>query len=88
MERSVWTDERLDDMVARHETQFELLRSEIVEMRKEMRDSSSELRTEMREGFAEHRAELSKVRRDLLHLTIGMIGAFAALFAALVAQSL
>jgi len=34
------------------------------------------------------RQEYSKVHRNMLHLTIGMIGAFAALFAALVAQSL
>lgn len=84
MERSVWTDERVDDMVAHHETQFDLLRSEISELRAEMREGFAEVRT----GFAEVRAELSNARRDMLHLTIGMIGAFAALFAALVAQSL
>jgi hypothetical protein len=77
MERSVWTDERVDDMVARNETRFELLHAEM-----------RETRAEMREGFREMREELSKVNRNMLHLTIGMIGAFAALFAALVAQSL
>jgi hypothetical protein len=92
VERSTWTDERLDDMVARHETQFELLRTEMRDTRTdlaaEMREMRSELAAEMREGFAELRGEMSKVRRDMLHLTIGMIGAFAALFAALLAQSL
>lgn len=81
MERSLWTDERLDDVVARHDNHYELLRTE-------MRDEFRDLRAEMRAGFHELRDEMSKSRRDLLHLTIGMIGAFAALFAALLAQTL
>lgn len=65
-------------MVARHESQFELLRQEV-------RDTRVELGTEMRAGFTELREELSKVRRDMLNLTIGMIGAFALQFATLFA---
>jgi len=80
MERSTWTDERLDDMVARNETRFELLHDEMREMRAETRAEMRDLRAEVREGFA-------TINRNMMHLTIGMIGAFAALFAALVAQS-
>jgi hypothetical protein len=70
MERSAWTDERLDDMVARTDSQFELLRKEIGDMRAEMR------------------GEFREVRRDLFHGLIAVLGAFVALFAAILAQSL
>ena len=70
MERTVWTDERLDDRFTSIDRRFDEVIGELRELRTEVR--------ELRAG----------VHRDLLHLTIGMIGAFTALFAALVAGSL
>lgn len=82
MERSTWTDERLDDMVARTETSFEALRAEI-----------AELRLEMRQGFAsahEERAELGRRIDDLqgrmFQGAIAIFGSIVAVLAVLLAQ--
>jgi len=63
MDRSVWTDERLDDLAARGESQFELLRSETRDLREEMR----EFRAEMRDMRAEMHADSTRIRRDMFH---------------------
>ena len=51
MERTAWTDERLDDLVARVDNQFELLRSDIAEFRTEIRSELRETRRDMFHGF-------------------------------------
>jgi uncharacterized protein YPO0396 len=48
MERRIWTDDRIDDMVDRLDTNMERLHEEMHDMRAETR----ELRLEMRAGFA------------------------------------
>ena len=77
MERSVWTDERIDDMASANSAQFERLWTEMRDMRAEMRD----MRAEMHAGF-------EAMRRDMLHGAIALFGSQAALFAVLVVQAL
>ena len=84
MERSTWTDERLDDMVARADSQFELLRGEIGELRGDLRREIGELREEMRGSIG----ELHAVRRDMFHGAIALFGSQVAILAVLLAQSL
>jgi len=95
MERSTWTDERLDDMVARADSQFELLRGEIGELRGDLRREIGELREEMRGSIGELReemrgsiGELHAVRRDMFHGAIALFGSQVAILAVLLAQSL
>ncbi len=75
-------------MVARTDSQFELLRSE-------MREGFADLRTEMRGGFAEVREEMRALgsriddtRRDMFHGVIAIFGSMVAVFAVLVAHTL
>ena len=77
MERSAWTDERLDDMVARTDSSFDMLRAEMADMR-----------TEMREGFRDLASRIDDVRRDMFHGVIAIFGSIIAVFAVLLAQSL
>jgi hypothetical protein len=80
----VWTDERLDDMVAGNNAHFDRLWAEMGAMRAEMR----ELRTEMRELRTDMHAGFEAVRRDMFHGAIALFGSQAALFAVLVVQAL
>ena len=84
MERSAWTDERLDDMVARTDGNFDLLRTDIADLRDEMRG----MRGEMRDGFRELSARVDDTRRDMFHGVIAIFGSLVAVFAVLLAQSL
>ena len=95
MERSAWTDDRLDDMAARNDRQFELLRGDMAEMRTEMREGFAQLRTEMadmrsdfRADMVDFRTEMRDTRRDMFHGVIALFGSQAALFAVLLAHTL
>ena len=77
MERSAWTDERLDDVVARTDKQFDLIWAEMRDMRTDMRD----MRCEMHDGFV-------AVRRDMLHGAIAIFGSQIAILGVLVAQAI
>ena len=77
MERTSWTDERLDELAARSESQFELLRGDMRDLRAEIR----ELRTDMH-------LEITSVRRDMFHGVIALFGSQVAVFAVLLAQAL
>ena len=88
MERSTWTDERLDDMVARTDSQFELLRTEMAEMRSEMRSEFAETRRELTQTRSEMHGEFSDVRREMFHGVIALFSAQVVLLAAILAQSL
>lgn len=81
MERATWTDERLDDLVARIDSQFELLRADMAEFRTEMR-------TEMRELRSDLTVEIRASRRDMFHGFIALFGSQAAIFAVLMAERL
>ena len=74
MERSAWTDERLDDMVASYESRFDRVDAELRDVRVEMR----EMRTEMH-------AEFRALRRDMFNGAIAFVGSQVALLGMMVA---
>ena len=76
MERTAWTDERLDDLAARGESQFELLLAEI-----------RALRAEMHEGFRDMRAETTRIRRDMFHAAIALFAALVAMYATMIVHA-
>ena len=88
MERSTWTDERLDDMVARNDSQFERILAEMTGFRVEMRAMRTELQAEMREMRTELHSELHDTRRDMFHGMLAIFGSLVAICAALIAHAL
>ena len=88
MERSAWTDERLDAMSSRVDSQFNLLRTELRSEMATVRGEIGGLREEMREEMREFRGELRDVRRDMFHGAIALFGSQVAILAVLLAQSL
>jgi hypothetical protein len=85
MERTTWTDERLDDMSG-----------EVRELRRETRNEFTEMRREMRDGFdftnrridtlgTELRSEIEALRLTILRvgggMMIGLVGVIAAILA-------
>jgi hypothetical protein len=99
VERRAWTDERLDDLAARGDSQFDLLRTEIRdareefrqemrEMRDEMREMRTEMHAEMRDMRAEMNAGFTSVRRDMFHGAVALFGTLAAMIAAMFAHAL
>jgi len=74
MERSVWTDERLDDLAQRMDTGFDRVDRDI-----------RDLRAEMGQGFAEVRGEIEALRVTLLRIgggmMVGLLGVIAAVLA-------
>jgi len=80
VERSAWTDERLDDMLARNESQFDRILIEMAALREEVR-------TEMRAMRSEIGAELRAVRRDMFYGFVAMFTAMIAVFGVLLAQA-
>ena len=75
MERTAWTDDRLDDAYN--------------QLRHEMRAGFADLRAEMRAGFADVRAEtrdgLREVRGQIATLKLFMLGGLVTILAAVVA---
>ena len=70
MERTVWTDERIDDA-------FTQLREEIRDMRAEMRAGFADIRTELR-------GEVGGLRRELAQLRIFMLAGLVTILAAVI----
>jgi hypothetical protein len=73
MERTVWTNERLDDLA-------EAMRSGFYRVDQDIRD----LRTELRDTRAELKAEIVELRQWMLRLTIGMTLGFITILAAII----
>ena len=75
MERSAWTDERLDDLAACFDRTVTLLHEDI-----------RSLRDEMNQGFRELRGDMSALQRQLSQigwgLVVALIGAIVALVVA------
>ena len=65
MERSAWTDERLDDLAATLDTNVKLLHAEVRGLRTEMREEIGGLRTEMREELGGLRGEMGGLRQEM-----------------------
>ncbi len=72
MERTAWTDERLDDLSRRMDAGFERVDRDI-----------RDLRTEMREGFGEVRAEFAAMRALIYRFGGAMMVSFGGAFVAL-----
>jgi hypothetical protein len=74
MERSAWTDKRLED-------RFDHVDGELSSLRTEMHDEFRAVRTEMREGFAEVRGEINDLRLIMIRfrgaMLIGLLGVIA-----------
>ena len=74
MERTAWTDERLDDLAAG-------MRDGFGRVDQDLRD----LRVEMRDGFADLRSEINDLRLVMLRvggaMIVGLIGVIAAVLA-------
>lgn len=68
MERSAWTDERLDDLAATLDTNVKLLHEEIRALRVEMREEIGGLRQEMHDGFRELRETIAAGQRQIAQI--------------------
>jgi hypothetical protein len=82
MERTAWTDDRIDDA--------------LVQLREEMRAGFADIRAEMRAGFADVRAETRSIRSEfgaetrsirseLFQLKIFMLAGLVTILAAVIA---
>jgi hypothetical protein len=89
MERTAWSDDRIDDVLVQ-------LREEIRDMRAEMRAGFSDVRDEVRVGLADVRAELRvgladaraetrSIRSELFQLKIFMLAGLVTILAAVIA---
>ena len=82
MERSAWTDERLDDLAATLDTNVRMLREEIAGLRTDMQEEFRNVRGDMRAL----RADLSAWQRQIAQigwsLVVALIGAIVALIIA------
>jgi len=78
MERTAWTDERLDDLSARVDAGFDRVAVDMRELRTDMR-------TEMRDMRGELRGEIDALRVTILRvgggMMVGLVGVIAAVLA-------
>ena len=86
MERTAWTNERLDDLADSVRHGFGRVDQDIRDVRTEVREGFSELRGEMREGFAELRAEINSLRLIMIRIGGGMLIALLGVIAAVLAR--
>jgi hypothetical protein len=80
MERTTWTDERLDDA--------------FTQLRAEMRQGFSDMRAEMRQGFDDMRAEMRdmrgedrSIRGEIAQVKLFMLGSYVTILAAIIATN-
>ena len=74
-------------MAARNDSQFDLLRAEIADMRAEMRNGFADVRKEVGEVRDELGRRIDDTRRDMLHGAVGLFGSQVAVLAVLLAQA-
>lgn len=86
VERTAWTDERLDDLAQRMDAGFERVDRDIRDLRTEMREEFGDVRAEMRDGFSsvrgEMREEFGAMRAMIWRFGGAMIVTFAGALAA------
>jgi hypothetical protein len=78
VERSAWTDERLDDLSRRMDAGFERVDRDIRELRGEMHTGFTELRSEIRGEISGLRMSMNRFGGGLLIAQLGMIVALIA----------
>ena len=59
MERSVWTDERIDDLATALDHKFELVLAELHGLRRDMREELGRMRADMRDELGAMRGEFA-----------------------------
>jgi hypothetical protein len=82
MERSAWSDARLDDRFDHIDGELAALRADFRGLRGEF----AELRGEMHQGFIELRGEINDLRLMMFRGWLGMMVALAGVIAAILAR--
>ena len=83
VERTAWTDERLDDLANRMDAGFARVDADIRELRNELRVEIGGLRAELRGEIGALRLTLLRVGGGMM---IGLVGVIAAIFVSPVAS--
>jgi hypothetical protein len=78
MERTTWTDERLDDLARRMDAGFERVDAAMRDLRREVREQGAQLRTELGGEIAALRVTLIRVGGAMMAGLVGVIAAVAA----------
>jgi len=78
VERTAWTDERLDDLARRMDAGFDRVDADIRELRTEVREQGVQLRTELGGEIAALRVTLLRVGGAMM---AGLVGVIAAVLA-------
>jgi hypothetical protein len=79
MERSAWTDKRLED-------RFDHVDRELSSLRTEVHGEFRAVRTDMREGFTEVRGEINDLRLIMIRFQGAMLIALLGVIAAILAR--
>ena len=77
MERTAWTDERLNDLANRMDAGFARIDADIRELRVELRSEIGGLRAELRGEIGALRLMLLRVGGGIM---VGLVGVIAAIF--------
>jgi hypothetical protein len=92
MERTAWTDERLDDMSKRMDAGFARVDTDIRELRGDVAAFRSEIRAELRSEIGGLRMEMSKefgaLRTTMSRFGGGLIVTLIGVFATLLARGI
>jgi hypothetical protein len=75
MERTTWTDERLDDFSRRMDAGFATVHADLRDLRSEVRADMAELRTELRGELSAFRLTILRVGGGIM---VGLVGVIAA----------
>jgi hypothetical protein len=86
MERSAWTDERLDDRFDQIDRRFDHVDRDLADLRSEMREGFASMRSEGREEFASVRSEIDALRQTMIRFGGGMLLGFISVLAAILAR--
>jgi hypothetical protein len=85
VERSAWTDARLDDRFDQIDRRFDQVDRRFDRLENEMRDGFSSVRSEMHEGFVSLRGEFHDLHAEFGSLRNMMFRSYVALAVALIA---
>ena len=86
--RTIWTDERMDDLNQKVDGLATETREEFRAVRSEMRSEFQAVRAEMHEEFREVHARFDSLQRAMLTMTVSVSGSIIVGFAALLATQL
>lgn len=86
MERTAWTDARLDDLSQRMDAGFARVDEEIRELRREMRTGFAEVHRRIDAQGAEFRADMDALRQTILRVGGGMMAGLLGVIAVILAR--